>query len=219
MCTNFGPWEAGDDEGRPATQLAHPERSGVAMQRDEVTLKWYHPLDPAPFPHSFRKIVAQTTQWHSRHRWRGVMGICCSQGHSQACAPATAGSASSKPRERAPDESESASVFSSEDDEAARARWADEQTEFSSRINNLILHTYGNVKQCYALSSEKLGEGGFGYVMQGRSLETGNRYAVKKVSKVKAKQRRVQVRSEIDVMKLPGILEPLGHQEPISSNY
>lgn len=131
------------------------------------------------------------------------MGICCSQGHSQAYAPAAAAgvdSTSSKPRQLPPGESES--VESSEEDEAARARWADEQTEFSSRINNLILHTYGNVKACYTLSSEKLGEGGFGYVTQGRSLETGNQYAVKKVSKAKAKQRRVQVRSEIDVMKL-----------------
>ena len=42
---------------------------------------------------------------------------------------------------------------------------------------------WGNVKACYTLSSEKLGEGGFGYVTQGRSLETGNQYAVKKVSK------------------------------------
>ena len=130
-------------------------------------------------------------------QWRGVMGVCCSKGHCQAHAPAGQ-SASSKPREPSPEESES--VESSEEDEARR--WADEQTEFSSRINNLILHTYGSVKTCYTLSTNKLGEGGFGYVTQGRSLETGNPYAVKKVSKAKAKQRRVQVRSEIDVMKL-----------------
>ena len=125
------------------------------------------------------------------------MGACCSKGQSQAHTPAGQ-SASSKPKEPSPEESES--VGSSEEDDARR--WADEQTEFSSRINNLILHTYGNVKTCYTLSTNKLGEGGFGYVTQGRSLETGNPYAVKKVSKAKAKQRRVQVRSEIDVMKL-----------------
>eukprot|EP00913_Durusdinium_trenchii_P010674 g10014.t1 len=64
------------------------------------------------------------------------------------------------------------------------------------------LEEMSEIKQCYTLSSEKLGEGGFGYVTKGRSLETGSHYAVKKVSKAKAKQRRVQVRSEIDVMKL-----------------
>ncbi|CAK9106312.1 unnamed protein product [Durusdinium trenchii] len=67
---------------------------------------------------------------------------------------------------------------------------------------NVVNERAGEIKQCYTLSSEKLGEGGFGYVTKGRSLETGSHYAVKKVSKAKAKQRRVQVRSEIDVMKL-----------------
>lgn len=127
------------------------------------------------------------------------MGLCCSQGRGpEACSP-SGGATSSKPSppKSAPEESES-----NNSDDEVRARWADETTEFSSRINNLILHTYGEIKQCYTLSSEKLGEGGFGYVTKGRSLETGSHYAVKKVSKAKAKQRRVQVRSEIDVMKL-----------------
>ncbi|CAJ1457653.1 unnamed protein product, partial [Effrenium voratum] len=86
------------------------------------------------------------------------------------------------------------------DEDDAFKHWADVSTEFSSRINHLILHTYGDVKTSYQLSGKKLGE--LHQATQGKSLETGNRYAMKKVSKAKAKMRRVQVRSEIDVMKL-----------------
>ncbi|CAE7202324.1 CPK3 [Symbiodinium natans] len=91
----------------------------------------------------------------------------------------------------------------SEDEEAGtKSRWADVSTEFSSRINNLILHSTGNIKQFYDLQSEKLGEGGFGFVVEAKNFGTGNRYAVKKVSKAKAKQKRLEIRSEIDIMKL-----------------
>ncbi|CAJ1397179.1 unnamed protein product [Effrenium voratum] len=132
------------------------------------------------------------------------MGLCGSQAaRADLAAERKAAACSSTPSRPTGstdilDESESGA--SDEDD--AFKHWADVSTEFSSRINHLILHTYGDVKTSYQLSGKKLGEGGFGFVTEGKSLETGNRYAMKKVSKAKAKMRRVQVRSEIDVMKL-----------------
>mmetsp|Transcript_9805 Transcript_9805/g.23582 ORF Transcript_9805/g.23582 Transcript_9805/m.23582 type:complete len:526 (-) Transcript_9805:94-1671(-) len=96
----------------------------------------------------------------------------------------------------------SASDQSDDDDGGTKSRWVDVSTEFSSRTNNLILHSTSGIKRFYNLSSEKLGEGGFGFVMEAKNLVTGNKYAVKRVSKARAKQKRLEVRSEIDIMKL-----------------
>eukprot|EP00931_Biecheleriopsis_adriatica_P119063 TRINITY_DN94348_c0_g1_i2.p1 TRINITY_DN94348_c0_g1~~TRINITY_DN94348_c0_g1_i2.p1 ORF type:complete len:557 (-),score=117.36 TRINITY_DN94348_c0_g1_i2:37-1707(-) len=113
-------------------------------------------------------------------------------------------SVATQPQDRestAEPEDGSDSVHSDEDCDA-KGRWIDETTEFSSRINTFILDTWGDIKQYYKLDKKKLGEGGFGSVHQGRSLETGSQCAIKKLSKARAKDTRTKLKSEIDVMKL-----------------
>lgn len=90
----------------------------------------------------------------------------------------------------------------SDDDEGAKSRWADEATEFSSKINAFISDTWGDIKEFYRLDKKKLGEGGFGIVVQGKSLESGLRCAIKKLSKARAKDTKSMLKSEMDIMKM-----------------
>lgn len=90
----------------------------------------------------------------------------------------------------------------SDDDEGTKSRWAEETTEFSSRISTFIADTWGDIRQYYRLDKKKLGEGGFGYVVQGKSYETGLRCAIKKLSKARAKDTRTVAKNEMDIMKM-----------------
>ncbi|CAE8701087.1 unnamed protein product, partial [Polarella glacialis] len=82
------------------------------------------------------------------------------------------------------------------------ARWCDVSTEFSSRANAFIVDTWGHIRDFYQLDKQRLGQGAFGYVCKGISLETGATRAIKKLSKARAKDLTDRFKMEIDIMKM-----------------